>query len=274
MKEDSISDALLRQFLLGKVDDEERQRIESLFLTDSTIRDRVSAVEHDLVDEYLEDSFSPGDREAFLLHYAQTPEQERRLRITKSIKDWALTESETTAVTDKHRLIERLRARPFVLLPIAAVILLGVVLTIVWFNQRLEQRRQLAIDQEVARLNDPSRLRDVPLSSDALTLSPGTLRTAERQSELKLLSDVPNVEFRLLWQGRESHSTYRAVVRRFDLDRPIASTDLHLEADGKTIRLRLPSHILTRGTYLINLTGITGAGRAADTAEYQFTVVG
>ena len=34
MKEELLTDALLREFLLGKVDEEERERIESLFLTD------------------------------------------------------------------------------------------------------------------------------------------------------------------------------------------------------------------------------------------------
>ena len=43
MKEESVTDGLLRQFLLGRVDDEERQRIESLFITDPQSRERVLA---------------------------------------------------------------------------------------------------------------------------------------------------------------------------------------------------------------------------------------
>ena len=34
MKEELLTEALLREFLLGKVDEEERERIEDLFLTD------------------------------------------------------------------------------------------------------------------------------------------------------------------------------------------------------------------------------------------------
>ena len=286
MKEEAITDALLRQFLLGKVDEEDRERIESLFLTDSTMRDRVLAVEQDLLEDYLEDSLSPGDREAFLLHYAQTPEQERKLRITKSIKDWATTESEATETIEAkthnvehpstsfwNRLFERLRTRPVFLLPVAAVVVLAVVIAIVWLNYRKEQQKQFAIEQEVARLNDPARLRDVPPGPDVLTLSPGTLRGAERQSELKLRSDVPDVELQLLWQGRERYPTYRAVLRRADDDKPIVSANLQLERDGKTIRFRLPTDILPRGIYLITLTGIAADGSAGETAEYRFAVI-
>ncbi|HKR13306.1 MAG TPA: hypothetical protein VJT15_14685 [Pyrinomonadaceae bacterium] len=286
MKEEATTDALLRQFLLGKVEDEERERIESLFLTDSSMRDRVLAVEQDLVEDYLEGLLSSGDREAFLLHYAQTAEQERKLRITKSIKDWAGTGSETTETHEAkadsldqprpstslwNRLFERLRARPVFLLPIAAVVVLAVVVAIVWFNYRKEQQRQFAIEQEVARLNDPATLRDVPPGPDVLTLGPGTLR-GERQSELKLRSDEQAVELRLLWQGRESYSTYRVVMRRLNEDRSIVNTNLAPESGGKSIRLRLPSYGLSRGTYVINLTGIAADGSAGEIAEYSLMV--
>ena len=294
MKEE-ITDALLRQFLLGKVDDEERQRIEGLFLTDSTMRERVLAVEQDLVEDYLEDSLSSGDKEKFLLHYAQTPEQQRKLRITKSIKDWAVTESSTgeaNAVTNTSevkardidqrdrpsvslwtRLLERLRARPLSLLPIAAVIVLAVVLVVVWVNRRLEQQKHFAIEQELAQLNDPANLRDVPPGRQTLLLQPGTLRSSASQSaELPLGSDVATVELRLRWVRKESYPTYRAVLRRTGDEKAFTLPPLFRGSDG-TIRLLLTTRILTRGLYQLHVTGITPDGAARETEEYQFTVV-
>ena len=49
MKEEKVSDALLRQFLLGTTDEEEREHIEGLFLTDSDLRDRVLAIEQEYI---------------------------------------------------------------------------------------------------------------------------------------------------------------------------------------------------------------------------------
>ena len=60
MKEESITDALLREFLLGKINDEERERIEDLFLTDSQTKERVLALEQDLIEDYLENSLTAG----------------------------------------------------------------------------------------------------------------------------------------------------------------------------------------------------------------------
>lgn len=287
MKEEIISDALLRQFLLGKVNDEERQRIESLFLTDSVIRERVLAVEQDLVEDYLEDSLSPGDKERFLSHYAQTPEQERKLRITKSIKDWAVTESaegagasEALDVDQRNRssislwgrLLEGLRARPASVIPIAAVIVLVLVFAVIWVNRRLEQRRHSAIEQEIARLNDPSGLRNVPRQADALVLTPITLRSNESQSELKLSSDEPFVELHLRWIQRERYPRYEAVVRRIGDDKLITIPNLQAEdGDRKTIRLLLPSRILSKGLYQVYVSGLND-GSASPAEEYQFSV--
>src|SRR5215212_10197786 len=91
MKQEIFTDTLLRQYLLGKVDDEERQRIEKLFITDSQARDRILSAEQELIEDYLEDSLTTEDKEIFLAQYARTPEQQRKLRINKSIKDWAVT---------------------------------------------------------------------------------------------------------------------------------------------------------------------------------------
>jgi hypothetical protein len=282
MKEEAITDAVLRQFLLGKVDDEKRVRIESLCLTESTMRERAFAVEQELIEDYLEGSLSPEEREDFLLHYAQTAEQQRKLRITKSIKDWALEESATQEVqagarrsaastmTLGNRLREQLR--PGFVLPIAAALILAVVLGVIWFNRRQEQQRHSAVEQELAQLNDPARLRDVPAVPDALELTPGTLRGTETQSELKLSTNVTIVELYLLWLGSERYPIYRAVVRRFDDEKAFTIPELHMGSDGKTIRLRLRRDMLRRGLYQISVSGITSDGPAGRTEEYQFTV--
>ena len=41
MKEESVTDALLREFLLGKLGEEDRETVEDLFLTDFPFRERL-----------------------------------------------------------------------------------------------------------------------------------------------------------------------------------------------------------------------------------------
>ena len=166
MNEDSVTDALLREFLLGKLTDEDRERIEGLFLTDSQTRERVLALEQDLVDDYLEDGLSQGDKERFVSRYARTDEQRRKLRITGAIKDWAVREARAphqpaAAVSIWSRLWTWLRFKPRFFIPIAVTTVVAAVFAIVWLNCRIEQRKHLAIEQELAQLNSPASLREV-----------------------------------------------------------------------------------------------------------------
>src|SRR6185436_7509139 len=98
MKEEILTDAVLREFLLGKLDDEEAARIESLFLTDSEVREKVLVIEQELIEDYLEDGLTAEDREKFLLRYGQTAAQLQQLRITKAIKDWAIRENASQTI--------------------------------------------------------------------------------------------------------------------------------------------------------------------------------
>src|ERR1044071_7680719 len=208
MKEELITDALLREFLLGKLGDEERERIESLFLTDSQTRERVDVVEQDLIEDYLEDGLTTDDRERFLSRYAQTDEQQRQLRITKSIRDWAATEARApqtaaASVSVWNRLRTRLWLKPVFVVPVAALILIAIVLAIVWLNSRIEQRKHLAIEQQLAQLNSPTSLREVPSQMTSIELTPVTVRSVEPTPELSSRAGILSVELHLPWVKKE-----------------------------------------------------------------------
>ena len=277
MKDESVTDALLREFLLDKVDDEVRRHIESLLPTDTTMRERVFAAEQDLIDDYLEDSLSSEDAEKFRSFYAQTAKQQRELRITKSIKEWAVAkyDAKNANVPVKHDVptttSKPLWLRPAFVVPLAAVIVLAIVFGVIWVNRRIEQRQYAAIEAEVARLNSPSSLRETPQPADALTLSPIAPRSAERRPELKIRPDV--AELRLLWPQTERYPTYRFTLRRVDDQRLLVTRDVPAPEDGKTIRLRLPTGMLSRGLYRIELSGVTASGGLSAAEEYSFTVV-
>ena len=257
-----IDDAFLREFLLGKVDDEERGRIEDLFLTDPQAKERVLGVEQDLIEDYLEGTLTTADRERFVARYAQTAEQQRRLRITKSIKDWALAEAASSAKTSGG-----FRAwfgfRPAFVIPIAATAMIVLVVGALWLSRRLEHA---TIERELAQLNSPSNLRTGQLLA---ALSPVTVRGGESQAPINARSSDEFVELRLLWIQKERHPSYQATISRVGENQSFLVSNLQPESDGKAIRLKLPVHLLTRGMYQI---GLTADGSASSVEEYQFTV--
>ncbi len=278
MKEELINDAMLRQFLLGKVDDEERQQIESLFITSSSMRERVLAVEQDLIEDYLEDSLTPEDKEIFLSRYANTPEQRRKLRITKSIKDWAVTNAAAGNVSAPakrswSRWLDSLRLRPIFMVPIAVTLLIAVVISVVWLNSRRELRnRQIALEQELARLNSPAALGGALPQMTTLQLAPVSLRSATSPA-LTRTASIQVLELHLAWIQQEQYPTYKAVIRRVGNDRDTLTVP-GLQAKNKEIHLRLPMTYLTPGTYRIDLSGIAADGASNLTEEYTFTVGG
>jgi hypothetical protein len=276
MKEESITDASLREFLLGKLADEELERVENLYLTDSQTRERVLALEQDLIEDCLENSLSEEDKERFLARYAKTDEQRRRLRITKSIKNWAVTEATATQATaaTKVSLWTRLRLKPIVVVPIAVAIALAVVLAIVWLNSRIEKKKHFAVEQELALLNSPAGLREFPPQMIPLELRPITVRGAETPTEVNSRSENRIVELFLPWIPKERYPAYRAEVRPPGDGEPFTIPNLQAENDDGAykIRLRLPPHILRPGSYRIQLTGISNDGSASPPEEYWFSM--
>src|SRR5215213_8605208 len=224
MNEEPVTDTLLRQFLLGKVDDQERQRLESMFVTGGLSRERVESAEQHLIDDFLEDSLTRADKERFVAQYGETRTKQRKLRIAKSIKDWAATSEEVTPVVAAaesrwSRLRARFRRKPVFVIPITAVAIITIVCAVVWLNTKREQRnRHLAMQQEFVRLNDSSMLRDVPPTVPHLTLRPGSVRSAEAENELTPHAGAEAVELNLLWTQKERYPSYQGTIHRFDAD--------------------------------------------------------
>lgn len=277
MNEEILTDARLREFLLGKVDDEEVARIESLFLTDSEARERVLVIEQELIEDYLENSLTANDREQFLLRYGQTASQLQQLRITKAIKDWASRESarvQTVPVelSSWSRFRARLRLKPVFVIPIAVTAMIAIVCAAVWLNGRM---KRAAIEQELAELNTPANLSEVSPQMISMDLPPITVRSLERGKEFRQSTDIRIVELHLPWIQRERYPTYQAEVRRVGGDESFTIPNLQAEDNGQyQIRVRLPARIFSRGQYQVRVSGIDPTGAVRITEEYAFTVAG
>ncbi len=269
-----VSDALLRQFLLGQVDDQERQRLESMFVTGALSRERVIAAEQHLLDDFLDDSLTPADRERFLAQYGETPAEQRKLRIAKSIQDWAVSSAAVTAVgaaagSEESRPRTRFWLKPAYMTPIAAAAVIAIVFAAVALRGKWEQRsRHLAMQQEFARINTPSMLGDV---STYVALTPGTVRSGGAENELTVPANVESVALGLVWMQGERFPSYQATIHRIDEDESFTMPSLQADG-GNMIRLRLPTSFLTRGLYRIEVSGVSPNGVLGPPEEYQFQI--
>lgn len=268
MNEEPVSDALLRQFLLGQVDDQERQRLERMFVTGALSRERVMAAEQHLLDDFLDDSLTPEDKERFLAQYGETPSEQRKLRIAQTIHDWAGAEVVGAAAAGSRwsRLFGRVWQRPVIAVPIVAGVLIVIVAVVALRNSWDTHR---AMQQEFVRLNSPSMLREPSVGS--VTLTPGTVRSVEAENEVTPPANAEFVELRLLWTQKDHFPSYQATIRRFEEDESFTIPNLQLES-GNVIRLRLPPSYLTRGLYQIEISGVAATGATGPAEEYTFVV--
>jgi len=78
-------DEHLRQFLLGRLETEERSRLEERLIREEDLFETVEAVEADLLDDYAHDRLAPEEREQVAHHLASSPQGRSRLALIRGL---------------------------------------------------------------------------------------------------------------------------------------------------------------------------------------------
>jgi hypothetical protein len=285
MNEKPMAKAVAKRFLLGDVDDLEREQIESRLIVDPETEATILIAEDELVEEYLEGSLSASDAAKFLKHYAYGPRQRRKLRIAESIKEYARAEDQTGQ--SERSLLQKLRrllspgwpaGRRFyipIAVALATVVIVAGVWLVQWNNHRMQDTNlRLAIERELTELNAPSSLSETPPQMIALVLPSVSLRAVNSPSEITSQTAYRVVELQLLWPQKEESQSYLAVVRRVGGAEEFTIANLHAEQKpgGKVVRLRLPAQLLPPGLYRTSLSAAVSSGTPLHAEEYEFTI--
>jgi len=284
MKETPLTEQVARSFLLGEVDPAQRQVIESLFLTDPEARETILIVEDSLLEEYLEGTLASSDAQKFLERCANSPKERKRLRITQSIREYAIENappiSRPVSVLEKlRRVLPGWPANQRLGLPVLASIVIVLIIVGVWFmlrtNQRVrEDNQQASIERQLAELNSPSSLSASPPQMFSTTLPPISVRSVQSSSAIILQSSARLVELRLLWAQSEEYPAYQAELSRVEGINAFLFPPLHLEKGqgSRLVRLRIPADLLPAGLYRIRLRGIARDNVPSPAEEYDFRV--
>jgi hypothetical protein len=286
MNEKPMTTTVARRFLLGAVDDSERQQIESLVIIDPKTKETILIAEDELVEDYLDGSLSESDTAMFLEQYAHGPRQRRKLRIAESIKEYAQAEalrgqSESSSLERLRSFISvRWRRKRRLYVPIAVAVAIALVVTAIWLGQWNSNRvrnnnLRAALEQELTELNTPSSLRENPPQMLSRVLPSVSLRSVS-PAEITLQTAHRVVELQLLWPHKEEFQSYLAELRRFGSTEKFTIANLHAEKNsgGNVVRLRLPAQSLAPGLYHVSLSAIAGDGISGPTEEYEFLIGG
>jgi len=287
MNEKPMTKAVAKRFLLGAVDDSERQQIEKLFIIDPEAKETILVAEDELVEDYLEGSLSESETAGFLEQYAYEPRQRRKLRIARSITEYARAE----ALRDESPGSALQKLGSFVssswqgkrswFIPIAVAVATLLIVTTVWLvqwnNRRTEDNNlRVAIERELTELNAPSSLRENPPQMLSLVIPSVSLRNVNSPPAISPQAADRVIELQLLWPQKEESPSYVAVLRRVGGSEEFRIANLHAEkkANDNVVRLRLPAQSLAPGLYNASLSPIGSDGTPGSAEEYDFVIGG
>ena len=281
MSETHFDEASAKRFLLGDVDESERQRIEELVIVDPEVKHTLLIAEEDLIEAFLDGDLSDADKNKFLARYGSSP-QRRQWEIADSLRRRAVPQSVpqpapgATAHWFSGFVLSRWIRNRTLLIPATAVVL-AVAVGAIWFGyrqiQRLqESKRVSAIERQLSQLNSPSELGTNPPQMLAVNLSPGATRGGSSQAKLEAGPDDAIVEFRLIWHHGSDYKNLDAIIQRVSSDEKYKIPNLSVDrtAVGNLIRLRARREFFNRGGYRIILNSISKDGTPGPIEEYTF----
>ena len=155
-----ITDADIREYILGKSSAEKTEQLDELSFFDE-YSDRISAAERELVDEYVNKSLSAAETLAFESHYLTSGIRRERVRFAGTLAKYsAELQPATVRKTEKASFFDLLRQRFFVLQLGAAAIVLILISIFAWviFRDRSPA--------EIAQNSPTDPIAQVPSASD------------------------------------------------------------------------------------------------------------
>jgi hypothetical protein len=288
MIQQSDEEVNMRRYLLGDVDETEREQVEERILCDEAFAERLSIAQDHLIDDYVFDGLSEADRQSFETNFVLNKDRRNKLRIAQALDAYVTRELPSQHATNHHsrvpselwrttgRFIERHKLwATLAFATIVLLVFLGPKLAS-WLMPRTISplaAQRARIERELADLNrDPSR--SVNNATIDLALQPTLLREGGETKRVVITSDVRLVRLKLEFP-EVKYDRYRTAVKTVEGDELFAVADLKPTADTSVgvILLRIPSEFLSSGDYQIELQGTPQDGQAAPVAHYSFRII-
>lgn len=284
---------LIREYLLGNLDGEQREQVEIRVLTDPLFKEQVLVVEDELAEEYVDGELNEAERERFIRRFLQPPGLRKQVEITRALKEYAAAQSGSASLAARlpggFRLPARLgnwlavlRRFPKTFLAAGLAALLVAVLLVWTFDGAWQrQSRRAALEGELVRLNNrqgsrPGAERYDPPAVEKSLLPARLLRSGAAHQDALPVVESPDgarlIRFRLaLLDG--AYRSYRIVIKKGD--DVMAAFDLGAGGEGqeRAVVVDVPAQQLGDGDYVIELLGRDDAGRQEAVDDYPFRLV-
>jgi len=281
MKELEKEQIVIRQYLLGELDEEARQQVEQRVMTERDYKEEVLISEEELLEEFAAGALDDHERELFLSHYLSAPLQRQKLRMVQAINKYAadrqpLATVEVPETSWFRRYIDAFRSRKW-FVQLSWALLVGIVIgsSFVAFRTWRWRNQPSELHQELERLNGPqSSVLEASSSVLPATLVPLSLREAGKAVPLTIRHETQIVQFRLAVSSGQ-HQRYRATLKNSRLDDVLSLDDLMVRTFGnaRLIIIQVPARVFRTDDYVLTLSALNSAGLYEEAGDYSFRVV-
>lgn len=248
----------IREYLLGKLDDQEQQKIEERLMVEDELFDEFEISKDEVIQEYFSGDLSQNERQWLENHYLTSKEGRERhafLLAMECLDRPAPAPVPVQPVERRPGFFESIRAffttRPWAVATASALILVLIFLAFI-FRPDNQPRVAVVVERTLT-------------SSVVVRSSGGPLPT-----KIKLPANTENLRLRLLLpQGATTAPQYRA-----KLDDRLKTTPIEVtNSDADAVTVIIPANKLPRGEYSVQLFATTtGGSDRAIAGSYLFNI--
>lgn len=286
----SDEEVLLRNYLLGGLDEATREQIEEHLLCDDGFAERLSTAQDALIDDYVFDALSESERESFNKNFIINDERRQKILFAQTMEIYVDEHDgpQPPPRADARPLSPSWRnPLPFIqahkaLVGTSAVVLLLLLLTpamLRWLRSpdqtALRRERRASIERRIAEVNKrPADQSTQALPASELALQPTLLREDSGLKRVTLTDDTKLLTLKLVLPQAQ-HEIYRALVLTVEGEELFAADGLtsEVEAGIPAIRLSLPAEFLATGDYQVQLRRVAPDGVLTEVGRYSFRVI-
>ena len=299
-------DALLVNYLLGNLTEEEQAAVEDRTFVDPDFLVAVEATEADLIDAYVHGDYSPTERRRFEQRFLASPERRKKVAFARDLarvaaETKAAEAALTTRVSRWRWLVAWVReGTPAFQLAAGLAVLICIAGISVLVFQNVAMRARLAALQtqerdlqaragDLRRQLDDEQARTASLAARpaqqpangapappiaSLVLLSGVSRAESDREQLLLnpSAQIANIEIQL--EPRDDYPRFRAELRTSGGEEILIRGNLarRRTAAAYTVSLDVPASALATGRYELALKGVSDDQSVQDIGYYYFTV--
>lgn len=280
MKEVRQEQVVIRQYLLGELDDEGRQQVEQRLMTERDYKEEVLMSEDELLEDFVAGELAERERELFLKNYLSAPLQKRKLAIAQALNKYAANTPAMAMVKSPgswwRRLIDVLPPRNrFMQVAWGAMVLVVIAGSWLAFQAWQSRTQQAKLRAELERLNGPesSVLEDDGAVSH-LMLTPLSLRENGNTPTLTLTAQTQIAQLRIPVPSNQ-YQSYQATLKGsqgnlvLNLDNLVVRT----VDTAKMLVLQLPSRVFKNDDYTLTFSGLKPGSAPEEIGTYSFRVI-